>query len=504
MKAKSNVDTSQPKVDGWQQGELLEMTIADLNHTGDGVGRWQGRVIFVPDTVPGDRVLVRLVRVKPQYAHGKLHQLLEASPHRIRPHCIVADKCGGCQWQHIDYAYQLEAKRNLVIQDLQRIGGFTDPPVDPVLSVGQKAEGRSEVFPTPLSPPSPSSQSPIPNPQSPIPHLHYRNKATYPLARSIATGQVQAGYYQKNSHELINLNQCPIQDERLNPLLAEVKQDIQGRGWSIYNETQHQGKLRHLGLRIGRRTGEMLLTLVSTQAKLPGLEEQANVWLERYPALVGVCININADRTNAIFGKETHCIAGRSDLQEEFAGLQLQIQPTTFFQVNTEQAEALLHMIATELQLQGQLQGQEILIDAYCGIGTLTLPLAKRVQQAIGIELQPEAVAQAQQNAALNGISNVSFQVGAVEHVLPTLLPVLPTQPTLVLLDPPRKGCDRAVIDALLDTQPDRIIYVSCNASTLARDLKLLSQTYQLKRVQPVDFFPQTPHVECVAFLVKL
>jgi 23S rRNA (uracil1939-C5)-methyltransferase len=492
MKAKSDGNSSplksHPKVDGWQQGELLEITIADLNHTGDGVGRWQGQVIFVPNTVPGDRVLVRLVRVKPRYAHGKLHQLLEASPHRIRPHCIVADKCGGCQWQQIDYAYQLAAKQNLVIQDLQRIGGFPNPPVDPVV--------------TPL--PHPSSQaSPL------IPHLHYRNKATYPLVRSIATGQVQAGYYQKGSHELINLNQCPIQDERLNPLLAEVKQDIQGQGWSIYNETQHHGKLRHLGVRIGRRTGEMLLTLVSTQAKLPGIEEQANVWLERYPALVGVCININPDRTNAIFGKETHCITGRSYLYEEFAGLQLRIQPTTFFQVNTEQAETLLHMIAAELQGQGLLQGQELLIDAYCGIGTLTLPLAKQVQHAIGIEVQPESIEQAQQNAALNNITNVDFRVGAVEQVLPTLLPtLLPTQPTLtqptiVLLDPPRKGCDQAVIDVLLATQPDRIVYVSCNPSTLARDLKSLCSIYKLNRVQPVDLFPQTPHVECVAFLVK-
>jgi 23S rRNA (uracil1939-C5)-methyltransferase len=312
---------------------------------------------------------------------------------------------------------------------------------------------------------------------------------------------VQAGYYQKGSHELINLNQCPIQDSRLNLLLAEVKQDIQQRGWSIYNETQHQGKLRHLGLRIGRRTGEMLLTLVSTQANLPGLNEQAQEWLQRYPTLVGVCVNVNPDRTNAIFGKETRCVTGRSDLQEEFAGLQFQIQPTTFFQVNTEQAEALLQTIEAELKLQGH----EILLDAYCGIGTLTLPLAKQVQHAIGIDVQPEAVEQARQNAALNGIANVDFQVGSVEHVLPTLLPTLaiPNQPIVVLLDPPRKGCDRAVIDALMDTQPDCIVYVSCNASTLARDLKILCQLYQLKRVQPADFFPQTPHVECAAFLVK-
>jgi 23S rRNA (uracil1939-C5)-methyltransferase len=464
----------------WQQGALLEIEISDLNHNGEGVGRWEGRVVFVPDTVPGDRLFVRLVRVKPHYAYGKLHELLEASPHRVRPGCIVADKCGGCQWQHVEYTYQQEAKRNLVIQDLQRLGGFTNPPVNALLP----ATSRSL-----LSDPSDRSE-----PRSLIsdPHFSYRNKATYPLVRS-ASGQVQAGYYQKGSHQLINLNQCPIQDERLNPLLAEIKQDIQQRGWSIYNETKHQGKLRHLGVRVGRRTGEMLLTLVTKEASLEGLESQAQTWLERYPGLVGVCLNINADRTNAIFGKETHCVAGKPYLREQFAGLEFQIQPTTFFQVNTEQAEALLQFIESALSLQGN----EVLVDAYCGVGTLTLPFARKVSQAIGIEIQPEAIEQAQKNAEQNHITNVSFHVGAVEAILPHLS----SSPDIVLLDPPRKGCDRAVIGTLLTMQPQQIVYVSCNPATLARDLKLLSEAYTLNFVQPADFFPQTAHVECAAFL---
>ncbi|MCU0566501.1 MAG: 23S rRNA (uracil(1939)-C(5))-methyltransferase RlmD [Oculatellaceae cyanobacterium Prado106] len=478
----------------WQQGQLLDITIANLSNTGDGVGRWEGRVVFVPDTVVGDRIQARLVRVKPQYAYGKLHKLLKSSPHRIRPHCIVADKCGGCQWQHIDYAYQLEAKRNLVIQDLERIGGFVNPPVSPLLVVEEEAPDGN-------------------------PGLGYRNKSTYPLARS-STGQVQAGYYQKGSHQLVNLNQCPIQDQRLNPILAEVKQDLHERGWSIYNEEQHRGKLRHLGLRIGRRTGEMLLTLVSTDDKLLGVEEQAEIWMSRYPELVGVSLNVNGDRTNAIFGSKTQCIAGQSYLQEEFAGLIFQIQPMTFFQVYTEQAEALLEAIAQELQLQGQ----ETLVDAYCGIGTLSLPLARLVKQAIGLEVQMEAVEQARVNAQLNGITNVTFQVGKVEKLLNQFVePEGQSEagslessqvdvegdcaesvehPDIVLLDPPRKGCDKVVIESLLRIRPGRIVYVSCNTATLARDLKLLTQGgYQLTRVQPADFFPQTSHVECAAFL---
>jgi 23S rRNA (uracil1939-C5)-methyltransferase len=446
----------------WQQGHLVEVTITDLSDSGDGVGRSGQQVVFVPDTVTGDRAIVRLLRVKPQYAIAKLDQLLEPSPHRVRPSCIVADKCGGCQWQHVHYAYQLEAKQNLVIQAMRRLGGFEQPPVAPVLA-SQTA-------------------------------LNYRNKATYPIGRS-PTGQVQAGYYQKGSHHIVNLNQCPIQDDRLNPLLAAVKQDIQQRGWSIYQETQHRGKLRHLALRIGRHTGEMLLTLVSKESGLVGLEEQAQAWCDRYESLVGVCLNLNPDRTNAIFGQETRCLAGQAYLQETFAGLTFHIRPDTFFQIHTEQAEALLNWLMVQLNLQGQ----EVLLDAYSGIGTLTLPLARQVSQAIGVELQPEAVEQAAHNATLNHLDNVTFHPGAVE----TVLPGLAIQPDVVVLDPPRKGCDAAVLETLLARQPRQIAYVSCNPATLARDLKHLCQgdRYRITHLQPVDFFPQTAHVECVALL---
>lgn len=446
----------------WQQGEVIELEISDLSDTGDGVGRFDQRVVFVPDTVVGDRTLVRLTHVKPKYAHATLKQILQPSPQRIRPSCIVADKCGSCQWQHINYDYQLTAKHNQVIQALERIGGFVNPPVAPVLSTSSS--------------------------------LGYRNKATYPV-RISATGQVQAGYYQKGSHQLINLNQCPVQDSRLNPLLAEVKQDIQKQGWSIYDEKRHQGQIRHLSLRIGRRTGEMLLTLVVKDRNLPDIETQAQEWLQRYPQLVGVCLNRNSDRTNAIFGKDTTCIAGIPYLQEKFAGLEFQIRPDTFFQVHTETAEALLQVIQSELNLQGH----EVLVDAYCGIGTLTLPLAKQARQVIGLEVQSAAVEQAIFNAQQNGINNVTFQVGAVEKNLPNLGII----PDIVLLDPPRKGCEANVIKSLLNLKPSRIIYVSCKVATLARDLKLLCEhgQYHLTKVQPADFFPQTAHVETAAFL---
>ncbi|MBF2067865.1 MAG: 23S rRNA (uracil(1939)-C(5))-methyltransferase RlmD [Calothrix sp. C42_A2020_038] len=447
----------------WRQGELIELEITDLNDDGDGVGRALSRAVFVPDTVPGDLIKARLVFVKPRYGYATINEILKPSVYRVRPKCIVADKCGGCQWQHIDYQYQLEAKRNQVVQALERIGGFVSPRVDAVLHTSSE--------------------------------LGYRNKATYPVGKS-ATGNFVAGYYQKNSHQIVNLNQCPVQDQRLNPLLQKVKLDIQSHGWQPYDEKLHTGLIRHLSLRIGRRTGEMLLTLVTKDWNIPGIGVVAQEWLDSTPPLVGVMLNLNGERTNAIFGRETRCITGKNFLREEFQKLEFQVRPDTFFQVYTETAEALVHQIKMELGLNGK----EILLDAYCGIGTLTLPLAKQVSQAIGIEVQAEAVEQARVNARHNGIANVNFYTGTVEKLIKSL----GILPDVVILDPPRKGCDKAVIDALLASKPKRIVYVSCKVATLARDLRLLCQNgvYTLTRVTPADFFPQTAHVEAAAFLV--
>ncbi|MDY6780951.1 MAG: 23S rRNA (uracil(1939)-C(5))-methyltransferase RlmD [Cyanobacteriota bacterium] len=449
----------------WQQGDLVELDIVDLSDSGEGVGRAEGRAVFVPQTVTGDRVLARLVRLKPQYAIAKLHQLLTPSPHRRRPRCIVADKCGGCQWQHVSDDYQRQAKQEQVVQALRRIGHFEHPPVETIL--------------------------PAPSP------LGYRNKATYPLGVG-ASDNVQAGYYRAGTHQLVNLNRCPVQDSRLDPLLAEIKLDIQQAGWSIYDEKTHSGQLRHLSLRIGRRTGEMLLTLVCRDGALPGVGDRAREWLQRYPGLAGVALNFNPRRTNAIFGEETRCIAGQPYLREIFAGLEFQLRPETFFQVNTEVAEAVLEAIAQRLALGGD----EIVLDAYCGIGTFALPLAQRAKQVLGIDIQDASVQQARQNARLNAIANVHFLTGTVEGQIAHLEAI----PDVVLLDPPRRGCDRAVLDALLSLLPPRLVYISCKPATLARDLHFLCQSgrYRLSCVQPADFFAQTTHVESVAFLERV
>jgi 23S rRNA (uracil1939-C5)-methyltransferase len=496
-----------------QQGNVVEIEITDISESGEGVGRVGNQVVFVPDTVTGDVISARLVSVKRQYAHGKLLDIITPSPHRVRPSCIVADKCGGCQLQHIDYDYQLTAKENQVIQALKRIGGFAEPPVAPIVG----AQGN----------------------------FAYRNKVTYPLGVS-DSGGIKAGYYRKGTHQIVNLNQCPVQDDRLNPLLAEIKQDIQDRGWQIYQPEQKgarepgarrtgvqivvsqyqdpgttdrgipkpklrnrpavtevtdipddRPKFRHLLLRIGRRTGEILLTLVVTDFNIPDIEGQAQRWMQRYPNLVGVCLNLNDRPNNTIFGSETRCIAGREYICETFGHLQFQLKADTFFQIYTEQAEAVLDLIID----RAGFKGTETLIDAYCGIGTFTLPLSKRVKRVVGIEVHSSSVVQARANARLNGINNIEFRTGEVEE----LLPAMDLQADVILLDPPRTGCDRAVLDALTAMQPAQIIYISCKPATLARDLQILCEQggYQLTYVQPADFFPQTAHVECVAFLTR-
>lgn len=447
-----------------KQGDLIPVKIIDLNTDGAGVGRVDNQVVFVPDTVTGDLVQARVTQVKAKYALASLQNIIVPSQHRIRPRCIVADKCGGCQWQHIDEAYQKEAKQQQVVQTLQRIGGFDDLVVEPILHTGKG--------------------------------LNYRNKSTYPVKRS-QTGKVQAGYYRKGSHKIVNLNQCPVQDDRLDSLLKEIKEDIYYQGWTIYDETTHQGQLRHLSLRIGIHTGEMLLTLVATDDKLPYLEKQAGEWLQRYPNLKGVCLNINSDRTNVIFGEETITIAGIPDIKEIFAGIEFRILAHTFFQINTVAAEMLLDTIVGQLNLQGN----EILVDAYCGIGTFTLPLARLVDRAIGIESLADSVIQARHNAKINQIDNVEFMTGKVA----TCLQKLDIKPDIVVLDPPRKGCNSQVIDSLLNIQPAKIVYISCKPATLARDIKLIvnSGIYQLKFVRSADFFPQTTHVETVAIIEK-
>jgi len=447
-----------------KQGDLVEVEIEDVSSEGSGVARVDQQVVFIPNTVTGDRISSRIVRVKKNYAQGQLEELRKNSAYRIRPRCIVADKCGGCQWQHIDYSYQLQLKQNQVKETLTRIGGFADLQVEPIIS------GED---------------------------LSYRNKVNYPLGVS-HTGQIKAGYYRQGSHQIVNINQCPIQDQRLNPLLAEIKQDLQQLQIPIYDEKTHKGALRHLCFRIGKNTGEILLTLVSAELSDDTMDKQAEKWMKRYPNLVGVTLNYNPQKTNVIFGQKTELLAGRPYLVEQFARLNYHLRAETFFQVNTTVAEDLLTAILNKLSLTGE----ETVLDLYCGVGTFTLPFAQKVKKAIGVESYSLSIEQAQRNAEINNIDNVEFITETTE----TFLPTLETKPDLVILDPPRKGCQTEVIESLKQIKSNFILYISCHPATLARDLQLLCQEgdYRIMFVQPADFFPQTPHVETAVILTRI
>lgn len=446
-----------------KQGDLVEVDIEDVSSEGNGIGKINQQVIFIPDTVTGDRILARIMQVKKKYATGKLTEILANSPYRTRSRCIVADKCGGCQWQHINYQFQQEIKQIQVAETLKRIGGFDNLKIEEII-VDED--------------------------------LGYRNKVNYPLGIS-ETGKIKAGYYQKGTHKIVNLNQCPIQDERLNPILKEIKEDLQQLEIPIYDEKTHEGELRHLCFRIGKKTGEILITLISAKQSDSIIEKQAQQWLKRYPQVVGVCLNYNPHPHNVIFGKETDLLAGRLYLREILADLTFHLRPETFFQVNTNTAEKLFNKLLEKLNLQGT----ETIIDLYCGIGTFTLPLAKQVKQVIGIDSQTVSIQQAKFNAEVNKIDNVKFIEGEVE----TIFAELDIQPDLVILDPPRKGCQPEFLETLLNFQPQKIVYISCHPATLARDLKLLCQdnNYQIEFVQPADFFPQTSHVETAIILNK-
>jgi len=445
------------------------ITITDISEAGEGIGRYDHRVVFVPAAVPEDTVEVQLVNAKPNYANAKLHRIINPSPHRVQPQCIVADKCGGCQWQLLSYEQQLELKHKKVRESLVRIGKFN---LAHILAMLQPVVRADHPF-------------------------GYRNKAAFPLGVS-ETGQVKAGYFQRNSHKLINLNQCPVQDQRLNIFLQNIKQDIQQRGWQIYDEQKHQGILRHLILRIGRSTGEVLLGLVATEMRINGLYDQAQQWLHTYPHLVGVVLNHQPQRSNVILGAKTKCIAGRDYLVEKLLGYTFHLRADTFFQVNTEQAAKMIQFLLENLSFSRE----HILLDAYAGVGAIAICLAKYVRKAIAIEVQPQATIQGQANAELNQVPNIEFLTGKVEQVLPQLQHQ-DIQPDVVILDPPRKGCQPEVIAVLRAFPPQQIAYVSCNPATLARDLQLLcaEDLFHLLKLQPFDFFPQTAHVECVAIL---
>jgi len=444
---------------------LHTLRIDDLTREGLGLGRLDGQVVLVAGALPGDRVQVRLTRQARRHAVGTLVTLLDSSADRRRPPCILADRCGGCTLQALEDPAQQLWKQRLVEETLQRLGGVAVPP-----------------------------QPLIPAPEA----LGYRNRAVIPLERDNQS-KLRAGYYRRGSHQIVNMNRCPVLDPRLDAMIAPLKADLETSGWPVdrHGAAGMPGAgLRHLALRVGRRSGERLLTLISSHAALPGLQEMAARWLDRWPELVGVTLNLQPEPDNRLFGPQNTVVAGRGWLLESFAGVELQIGADTFFQVCSEQAERVVALLQEALGPPGGL-----IVEGYCGIGTFSLPLALSGWQVRGIESHGATVALAQANALRNALSHrCTFDEGDVAERLEQ---ALAHGPEAVLVDPPRKGLQEAVVASLLLHRPPLVAYLSCDPATLARDLARLGGEggYQITSVQPLDFFPNTSHVETLAIL---
>jgi 23S rRNA (uracil1939-C5)-methyltransferase len=444
---------------------LHTLAITDLTREGLGLGRLDGQVILVAGALPGDQARVRLVHQARRHAVGQLVDLLAPSPDRRPPPCLLADRCGGCTLQALADTAQGDWKQRLVEESLRRLAGFTGP-VEPL------------------------ARAPQP--------LGYRNRAILPLERD-RQGRLRAGYYRRGSHQIVNLNHCPVLDPRLDAMIAPLKADLETSGWPV---DRHGGAgspgagLRHLALRVGRRSGERLLTLIASHDALPDLHAWAARWLERWPALVGVTLNLQPAPDNRLFGPVNQVVEGRGWLVDSFAGVELRLGPDTFFQVYSEQAEALLPVLLDAL---GPPRGQ--IVEGYCGIGTLSLPLARAGWRLWGLEQHSATVALARSNAERNGLGDrCTFVEGDVALLLEE---ALAPGTEAVLLDPPRKGLSEAVLAVLAQRRPPQILYVSCDPATLARDLAHLTGQagYRVSRVHPFDFFPNTSHVETLAVL---
>jgi 23S rRNA (uracil1939-C5)-methyltransferase len=447
-----------------QKNQTLDVTFTDLSHDGAGVAKVEGYTLFVPGGLPGEEAEVKVVSTKKGYGFAKLIRLTKTSPDRVDPPCEIFDRCGGCQIQHLSREGQSRFKHKMVTDALERLGGLTDVTVHPVLTMEHP--------------------------------WNYRNKASVPVASR--NGEFIAGFYQKRSHFIIDMDHCLITDSTVDEIIQEVKRIAKDSGIEPYNEETSRGVLRHIIVRVGNQTGEVMVVLVTKTDELPFRKRFIKELPEKFPQIKSIAHNINKKRTNTIFGNDTHILWGRENIIDTIGSVKFAISPRSFYQVNPDQTRVLYEK-ALEY---ADLKGDETVIDAYCGIGTISLFLAQKAGKVYGVEIVPEAIEDARANAELNNLTNVEFDVGAAEEVIPNWAEQ-GIKADVIVVDPPRKGCDVALLETMIAMKPKRIVYVSCNPATLARDLKILEAGgFQTLEVQPVDMFPQTTHCEAVANIV--
>jgi 23S rRNA (uracil1939-C5)-methyltransferase len=490
------------------KNEETVIDIIGMNHDGEGVGRANGYTLFVQGALPGETVRVRVMKTKKQYGYAKLLEIVKASPDRVSAPCPIYDQCGGCQIQHMSYAGQLAWKRQLVVDNLQRIGKLNvlvedaEQAIEPEqTSTEEQMNGSNRIR---LRMEGVMNEEDAEQGIRVLPTMgmdepwRYRNKAQVPIGA--AEGGLVGGFYAKGSHRIIDMDTCLIQHEHNDEVVAKVKELGSHLGISAYNEETGRGLLRHVVVKKAFRTGEMMLVLVTNGRDIPYKDEWIGSIREAIPHVASICQNVNKKQTNVIFGDETRVLWGRDVIYDYIGDVQFAISARSFYQVNPVQTEVLY---GKTVEYAG-LSGKETVIDAYCGIGTISLFLAQHADQVYGVEIVPEAIEDARSNALLNEMKNVKFEVGASEDVIPRWKEQ-GIEADVIVVDPPRKGCDPRLLDTILEMKPERVVYVSCNPSTLARDLRVLEDGgYRTVEVTPVDMFPHTVHVESVAMLVRI
>ena len=441
------------------------MIIDNMGYEGEGVGKIDNFTVFVAGAIVGEKVKVKIVKVSKNFAFGKLLEIIEASPSRIEPICSIYKSCGGCNIQHMDYKAQLDFKTNRVIQVINRIGKLEEVIIHPTLGM-----------------------------ESPY---NYRNKVQLPVSNK--NGVVNIGFYAARSHDIINMETCHIQDKVADVVVKLTRQWMKEFNIESYNEEKHQGILRHIMIRKGFKTGEVMVVLVTKGKELPHKEEFITLITKKIQGLVSIIQNINNEKTNAILGTQCVTLWGKDTITDYIGEFKFEVSPLSFFQVNSVQTE-VLYSKALEY---ANLSGGEVVLDAYCGTGTISLFLSQKAKKVYGVEIVPEAIENAKINAVENKVENTEFIVGEAEKVIPKLISE-GVRADVVVVDPPRKGCEKSLLEAISSMKPRTIVYVSCDPGTLARDLGILDELgYRTIEIQPVDMFPQTAHVECVAVIEK-
>ena len=449
-----------------KKNDQVVVTIEDIGSDGEGIGKHEGYTLFIKNTVVGDKVLAKVMKTGKSYGYARLVELIEPSPFRISPRCPISDKCGGCQLMHMDYAKQLEYKENKVRSCLTRIGGFKDIPMEPICGMDQP--------------------------------YYYRNKSQFPVGRN-KDGRITIGFYAGRTHSIIDTEHCYIGAEVNVKIIQFFRGFLEKYGIEPYEEETHKGLLRHILTRVGFHTGEVMVCLVINGSDFPHREELVKGLLQ-IPGMKSICLNRNAAKTNVILGDKVIPVWGEPYITDFIGPIMYRISPLSFYQVNPEQTKKLYDIT---LDYAG-LKGSEVVWDLYCGIGTISLFLAQRAKKVYGVEIIPEAIEDAKKNAELNEISNAEFYVGAAEEVLPRKYREEKIEADIIVVDPPRKGCDQSLLDTILAMAPKKVVYVSCDPATLARDLKYLCERdYELVKVRPVDQFGHSVHVETVCLLSR-